>query len=75
MRLSIKIDLNIFLLQHKAIGIGHKFHNLDRPLPRSSSPYYIELEIVKSIHNLRNCAKTYYDHLNSRFGSMHPCLN
>ena len=26
-------DLNIFLLQHKAIGIGHKFNNLDRPLP------------------------------------------
>ena len=26
-------DLNIFLLQHIAIGIGHKFNNLDRPLP------------------------------------------
>ena len=25
-------DLNIFLLQHKAIGIGQKFNNLDRPL-------------------------------------------
>ena len=29
----IGFDLNIFLLQHKAIGIGHKFNNLDRPLP------------------------------------------
>ena len=25
-------DLNIFLLQQKAIGIGHNFENLDRPL-------------------------------------------
>ena len=25
--------LNIFLLQHKATGIGHKFKNLDPPLP------------------------------------------
>ena len=29
-------DLNIFLLQHKAIGIGHKFKNLDCPLPNDS---------------------------------------
>ena len=27
------IDLNIFLLQHKAIGVGNNFKNLDRPLP------------------------------------------
>ena len=27
-------DFNIFLLHHtKAIGIGHKFKNIDRPLP------------------------------------------
>ena len=25
--------LDIFLLQHKEIGIGHRFNNLDRPLP------------------------------------------
>ena len=37
-------DLNIFLLQHKAIGIGHKFNNLDRPLPKimiQSLPFHI----------------------------------
>ena len=27
------MHLNIFLLQHKGSGIGHKFKNLDRPLP------------------------------------------
>ena len=25
--------LDIFFLQHKEIGIGHRFNNLDRPLP------------------------------------------
>ena len=35
-------DLNIFLLQHKAIGIGHKFNNLDRPLPYTNN-LYIEI--------------------------------
>ena len=35
-------DLNIFLLQHKAIGIGHKFNNLDRPLPYTNT-LYIEI--------------------------------
>ena len=28
------IDLNIFLLQYKATGIGHNFKNLDGPLPK-----------------------------------------
>ena len=27
-----KFDLNIFVLQHKAIGVGNKFKTLDRPL-------------------------------------------
>ena len=35
-------DLNIFLLQHKAIWIGHKFNNLDRPLPYTNT-LYIEM--------------------------------
>ena len=30
---------------------------------------------VKSIHNLKNCAKTFHDHLNPHLGSIHPCLN
>ena len=33
--LFLCFDLNICLLQHKAIGIGRKFKNLDRPLPLS----------------------------------------
>ena len=37
-----RFDLNIFLLQHKAIGIGHKFNNLDRPLPYTNT-LYIEI--------------------------------
>ena len=28
--------LNTFLLQHKAIGIWHKFKNLDRPFPMNT---------------------------------------
>ena len=29
--------LSIFILQHEAIMIGHKFKNLDRPLPENQS--------------------------------------
>ena len=42
----IWFDLNIFLLQHKAIGIGHKFNNLDRPLPYTNTLY---IEILSSV--------------------------
>ena len=30
---------------------------------------------VKSTHNLKNCAKSFHDHLNPRLGSIQLCLN
>ena len=33
LNITYKLILNIFLIQHKAIGIGHKLKNLDPPLP------------------------------------------
>ena len=38
-------DLNIFLLQHKAIGIEHKFKKLRSPSPYTND-LYIELQEV-----------------------------
>ena len=31
-KITYELILNIFSLQHKAIGIGHKFKNLDCPI-------------------------------------------
>lgn len=52
-----KFDLNIFVLQHKAIGVGNNFKNLDRPLPvttfKSISPQgNVCVCILKTIKHL-----------------------
>ena len=33
LRTETELFEHILLLQHKATGFGHKFNNLDRPLP------------------------------------------
>ena len=59
--LFLCFDLNICLLQHKAIGIGRKFKNLDRPLPFLGNGYLNLLFLQISVARIYLVSGIYFE--------------